>query len=271
MTHTQTQEPKFSLEDENFGGGSELDSVAGELIDSAPPVSEFAIEAENNKNSEEESEAEKDVDGVSFDPAIHTGSKLKNGRWRTRKAPKAILDPRKKNPQPVTVDALTGEIDNSQAMSDEEIKLAAQSAAASIFLLGMICGGDEWQPVGDDGKPLEPINERKLMETAFIDYFRAKGITKLPPSTTLMIALGSYAIPRFFMPKTKERVSNAKTWIALRFTKWKIKREFKKRGIEANISIKDGEILINGTRANSWNDGKRENDVRATTGDKVQK
>lgn len=223
MQHTNT--PDFSLDD-----GDPVVAAADQLIEQMPEPTGLVTDEELDTGTTAGDTQNVDSAGVAFDPAKHTGTKLKSGRWREKRKPKQVTDPRA--PQAPAAASV-----GAPVINEEELKLAAESAAASIFMLGMLCGGEEWQPLGDDGK-LEPVNEKSLVTMAFQDYFRAKGITKLPPSTSLMLALGGYAVPRFFMPKTKERVSGAKTWFGVRLAKWKLKREFKKRGINAAVSIR---------------------------------
>lgn len=224
----------FSLVD-----SQEADAIAGAM----PEVQEHAVAQHENATAEAEAQIEKDSDGVAFDSKIHTGSKLKSGQWRKRKAGSVVAQPSKKkgakDPAP------TPSADESQA------RAAGVVAAGTIFMFCRGIMGDEWTPTND---------EVTMQNEAWGNYFVAKGIKDIPPGAALLMAIGAYAGPRFTKPKTQAKVSAAKAWIVLRIAKWKIKRALKQQGIAADVTIKDGEIFIDGSRADSWNDGIREND-----------
>jgi len=82
------------------------------------------------------------------------------------------------------------------------------TVAETIFTLGQAIGGDDWKPTE---------NERSYMVDAWSSYFRAKGITDLPPGWAVLIATAAYAVPRFRKPKTQARVIAAylkvRSWV----------------------------------------------------------
>lgn len=79
------------------------------------------------------------------------------------------------------------------ASGPDEYVIAAQSACAILYALGMTIGGDEWKPSDD---------EHTNLATAFEGYFRAKGLSDIPPGWALTIAVGVYVGPRMRKPKT---------------------------------------------------------------------
>lgn len=84
----------------------------------------------------------------------------------------------------------------------------AVTVVETIFTLGQAIGGDEWKPSD---------NERAYMVDAWGSYFRAKGITDLPPGWAVVIATSAYAIPRLRKPKTQTRMiagySKVRAWV----------------------------------------------------------
>lgn len=250
-----------------------LDNVTGdeasEIIEDKPPVSEHAIAAagpkiqeENNSDQSNQSDGEKDSAGDAWNPDIHSANKLKTkqgGKWRRKRgagaASKVILP-----------DQRAQQLAQAGETAKNNARMAGAAAANSIFLLGTMFGGEEWRPitVDESGITFSPIDEKKMMSEAFSEYMLAKGITDFPPGLTLTMALVSYVAPRLAMPKTKERMRGIKGWIALRLAKRKIKKAFKKNGIDADVTIDGNKILINGreydgSRFNFGDNSQRQN------------
>jgi hypothetical protein len=220
-------------------------AAAAEILGQMPEVQQHAIDQHESLQQLQEENAEKDSNGTPFDATIHTGSKLKDGTWRKRKNPQANASPsyvansRKKQAETNTQETATALDTNAEAM-------ACGAAIAATFLGAChMIGGEEW----------EPSKEEVAYQTqAWQQYCVAKQFKDFPPGLALSIAMMAYVGPRLRMPKTAEKVGKAKSWISLRVVKWKIKRELKKRGISAVVTIgKSGdgrnEILINGVPA----------------------
>lgn len=228
--------PAFSF-DENSADAAE------QILGTMPEVQQHAIDQHETQTREAAANVEKDSDGVPFDATIHTGTKLKSGQWRKRKVAgnpgSTVAAPRgKKNAA-----ASTPEADASAAEKIASANAAGAMAAASVFMLGRAFGGKEWEP---------SPQEVEMQAQAWGAYFLAKDITDFPPGMALCIAIGAYAGPRFQMPETKKKMGKVRNWIALRIARRKIRAEFKKRGIEANVHIKDGQLFINDTLADAW-------------------
>lgn len=232
----------FSFDDEAAEG------AASQILGQMPEPQEHAIQQHETQAAIEAANVELDDEGTPFDPAIHTGTKLKNGTWRKRKAAGGN-SPRSRvaRPRGESVE-LSPEQQQASAL-ETQARAAGAAAAATLFMMGQMLGGPEWKP--------EP-EEIELQTKAWGDYFVAKGHTDFPPGLALTVAIVGYAGPRFMMPETQSRVSKAKGWITLRLTKWKINREYKKRGIKQRARIENGKLIIpseeNGTRSNTRND-----------------
>ena len=241
---------EFSLDDVP----GDVLNAANSIMESAPGISQHAIDAHNREREETAADESANVDsaGTPFDPKIHTGSKLKNGTWRTRKNAQAagsskVVKPRGKNSS--TPDAAAAEA--AAAKNAAEAKAAGIMAATAMFSLGRAFGGDEWKP--DDAA------EFTFQSEAWGNYFLAKGVYDVPPGLALCIAIGGYVGPRLTRPKTSQKVAGIKKWVALRVVRWKLTRALKREGIQATVTIKDGDIFINGTRSDLWNNGERQN------------
>lgn len=244
---------EFSLDETTTG---EAEQIASQM----PQPSEHALsqmeetEASGGGESTETATApasNTDDFGTVFDAMKHTGIKLKNGAWRERKK-STVAAPRKKKdaaPQPSAADL-------KKAENEAQCRGAGIVAAGTMFMLCRGIMGDEWQPTAD---------EVAMQNEAWGNYFVAKGVSDVPPGMALALGIGAYVAPRLTKPKTQQKLGAAKTWVALRFARWKIRRELKKRGITATVTIENGGIFINGTRADSWNDGKRQDDESAPT------
>jgi hypothetical protein len=237
-------DPEFTLD-------SETEKAAGDIISQMPDVQEHAIaaaEAERGTDTPPAASAEGgenvDVNGVAFNPDIHTGSKLKSGAWRERKNKGTTATPKAKSVVAGKTSSAAGGIPAGPSQEEINARAAGAAAAGALVTVGMMIGGEEWQPI------TEPVNEMEQLSNAFGNYFVAKGVNDFPPGVALSMAICMYALPRFTQPKTQTRVRSLKNWLVLRAAKWKVKRELKKRGVHAEVSISDGQLLINGkTRA----------------------
>jgi len=227
---------------------------ASEIIGDQPSVSEHAIaavgestvaEASGDEAAPPPADGEKDSAGEVWNASVHSANKQKTakGVWRRKRGAGANTTSRVILPdQKAKLAAEAGETAKNNA------NMAGAAAANSIFLLGTMFGGEEWRPITIDEKGLSfaPVDEKAMMQEAFANYMLAKGVTDFPPGLTLAMALMSYVAPRLAMPKTKERMKGIKGWIALRLAKRRIKKAFKKNGINAEVSIEANKLLING-------------------------
>lgn len=256
---------------------------ASEIIGDQPSVSEHAIsavgestvtEATGEDTQPPSSDGEKDAAGEVWNASVHSANKQKTrtGHWRRKRGAGANTTSRVILPdQKAKLAAEAGETAKNNA------NMAGAAAANSIFLLGTMFGGEEWRPITIDEKGLSfaPVDEKAMMQEAFANYMLAKGVTDFPPGLTLTMALMSYIAPRLTMPRTKERMKGMKGWLALRLAKRRIKKAFKKNGIEAEVSIDGNRLLINGkeydgSRFNFGDNSQRQNVQGKEAGEVIQ-
>ena len=237
-TAIENDEPSNSIENvDTESNRNNLSDIVSTIEKTKPEISDHAINAYQEKEAtiKESHAGLVDRDGNPFDPAIHktdangepvltkagklskkAGVKKGNVSRGTNKSQSFVG-----GPQPPTQDELN------------KIKCRATGAAAAntIITLGVVVGGDEWQPIKNEDYG---IDEKANLENAFADYFEATGQTDLPPNLALTVACAAYALPRFTMPKTKARTSKVMTWFK---KKW-ADRKLKKHGLKA---VKDTE------------------------------
>ena len=210
-----------------------LDTIANTLAESMPEVQEHAIEEEKNKNDAiAESYADlKDKAGNGFDPTIHKVNK--NGEPTVSPLGNLIKKPGRKKEGSSTKSVIGVKVD-PKTDPDHMLKMQSQAsgkmAANLLMTIGIVAGGEEWQPMSD---PTTGLDEKAMMETAFADYFEATGKTDIPPGMVLTVAIGGYMLPRFTMPKTQSRIQKVKVW----FVKKIADRKLKKHGLKTEATL----------------------------------
>jgi hypothetical protein len=142
-----------------------------------------------------------------FDPAIHavdeTGQprKTASGKFARKRGP------RKGGVAPVAPQQ------NATAVAVKvedpaKRRLAAHFCASMIVGVGVNLFGEEWVPRRYEMGG-QVFDELENMTTAFDDYFKATGISDLPPGMALIFAITTYAAPKLGSPKTKEKIGAA--------------------------------------------------------------
>lgn len=245
--------PPFSLDDEQADNAAPVENSststpgvaehAAEIIAASPEVQQHAVDEATRQRAAEESQTPVDDFGVKFDPKIHTGSKLKSGHWRTKKGASTLNTPKSR--------AATTPKSGELVMTAEQEQKARMAGAAAVSMMVAsltMFFGDEWQPRTEKQCGYD---EEGMLKQAAGDYAVSKNWTDFPPGITFAFVSLGYIVARFQMPKTRQKVSSFKTWLALRIAKRKLKKEFKKAGIVANVEIKEGVLMVNG-KAN-WN------------------
>lgn len=226
----------------------DVDSIAAANIDEAPEVQIHVVE----QHEREQAQVPVDSEGVPFDSAIHStgadgsGVKTAKGSWRKRRG----AGGRAKSGAPQS--------SISSAPSGTTTEAAAKATGAAFaqmtIMLGAALGGPEWANgalVDEKGKSVQ--DDAAMLTEAYTAYCAAKDLKDIPPGVALTFALFLYAAPRFAMPQTQARAGRVKTWLALRVAKFKVKRQLKKAGVKAHVTI--GEhgghktILIDGQPA----------------------
>jgi hypothetical protein len=215
-------------------GLADLESIADDLSAGMPEVQEHAIEQEKAVENEKLAQYShlKDSDGNSFNPDVHKTNKAGEPTLSTKG--KLIKKPGRKpgssSPGSASssvvgggVKATTGEQKAAEARM--QARASGTMAANLILQIGIVTGGEEWQPRINESIGLD---EKSMLENAFADYFEATGKTDIPPGMALTVAVGAYALPRFTMPQTQSRLAKLKTKIK----QWWIDRKIKKHGLK---------------------------------------
>jgi len=220
-------------------GAVDLFAVAGELSQSMPEVQEHAVaqaRAQAAAQAGMVSALPADKAGTRFDPALHatnddgspkltaTGAYAKK-RGRKAGGPALSTMPAS-GPKPGIPGASAEAL--ATAAQAQAARSAGIQAAQLVFAVGVIFGGDEWQPRTDAKTGLD---ERAMMEGAMGEYFVSQGKTDIPPGIALTFCMLAYAAPRFAMPKTQSRVQTVKAKIV----QWWTNRKLRKMGMQANI------------------------------------
>jgi hypothetical protein len=226
---TPQPEPSASV---SSAPASTVAGIAGQLVSESPEPQENAIQQASDERAAKAA-AETDSEGTPFDPATHTGTKTVSGAWR-----------RKSGRKPNSGGANGGNASQSQSSRpklnipgggqsgesapDAKIvnaRAGGVTAANLLIMLSVGIGGAEWLP---RQPPVIPYDEKAALESAFGDYFAAKGWEDLPPGWALVAGIGMYAMPRFAMPRTQERAKGFRNWIANKYINWRANREKKK-------------------------------------------
>jgi len=188
------------------------DGLMGDL----PPVRETAVETmkaeeEAAQAPEPQGGAKTDASGTVFDPQLHrtnaAGEPVKTAKGNFAKRPgrrggstasQSTIGGR----PPV----LTPEQTEEQRRTDAS-RQAGVVMANTMLSICMGVFGEEWVP--SDA-------EKMGLEHATGEWAVAQGIEDFPPGVALVMAWGTFAVPRFFQPKTKARVAGfvakAKEW-----------------------------------------------------------
>lgn len=247
---------KFSLDGDGDEGAENKSGVvtvpgveehAESIANASPEIQQHAIDEAARKKAEEDASIPRDDHGEPFDPKRHTGSKLKNGHWRLKKGQSELKAPKKNS----AATGNGGTLVMSEAQ-EAQSRMAGAAAAAMMFSSLTMLMGDEWQPRTEKEAGFD---EQKLMSNAFGDYFVSKNVTDFPPGVTLSFVLLGYVAARMSMPKTRTKMQKFKTWAALKFAAYKLKKEFKKAGIVAKVEIIDGVLTVDGDP--NWRNKKK--------------
>lgn len=199
------------IKEESVVKNDGVSEVSNELLSNMPEPSEFVIEKAQNEANEKANNPLTDSTGDIFNPKIHGVNK--NGEPYLTKTGKF----RKKTG---TKDNTTGQPGSQLNTESPGIPVTSEAAAKIsaelLVTVGMQIGGEEWRPMINEEMGL---NEMENMTFAFEKYFDSRGIVDFPPGIALTIAIGSYALPRLRMPKTKTRVGLVIKWVKLKIAK----------------------------------------------------
>lgn len=198
----------------------DVSSIAESLVDEAPAIQQHAIDKKQESQQREEHansapNGPTDRHGASFDSNKHksdsTGApvlttagnlSLKSGR----KAGGAAGAPS----QSKIGSSAIGGAPNPEAGNILKARASGKGFASVLITAGQAFGGDEWNPLKQDG-----FDERANLENCFADYFEATGKQDLPPSMAFAMGIAGYVLPRFSMPNTQEKALGIGTRLAI--------------------------------------------------------
>lgn len=140
----------------------------------------------------------------------------------------AVAQMRKK----VEAEKAKGSTPNFSDVTKTETPLAVEvvdydTMAATVFDMstGLLTTtfGPEWQPrpVQEPGKP----GEREVVCYALKNYFKSKNAQDIPPGLMLTAVVIAYAGPRLRAPSTSSKLQMAWTWLKLKLSKFKKKKD----------------------------------------------
>lgn len=218
----------------NDGNASIAIPGVSAAIENMPEPQQHAIDeaARQDAAIANANEGVTDKSGAKFDASVHWADEHGKGKfnaaglWTKKRGRKAGEQTASVAPgSRSTAPAKPGQKTEAQKTAETQAELLAKASAAgtmaaeSVFMICRSLGGEEWKPIQKDG-----VDERKVQTDAWTAYFVATGKVDFPPGVMLLIALGSYAAPRFSMPKTQARVLSLKERVVL----WFVRRKEKK-------------------------------------------
>lgn len=224
------------IEVQNNAPQNDIGDVIENLIGVAPEVQPHVIEHFEKLDAKNTSEFSEYTDrfGVKFDPAIHLTGKdgrptISKTNKLMRKAGAAAGSPRPQVARKPTKSTVNAEPDLSaqqpaQADLRPEHKATGIALTGAIMALAVAIGGEEFNPLKRDDLGLD---ERSMLENAAAEWLRAKNMVDLPPDAAFAIAIASYIIPRFTMPKTQNRLKLFAQWVGSKYVGWRAKRGLK--------------------------------------------
>ena len=200
--------------------------ISENLVNNMSDVQEHTVNAHMQKE-EEEREIERakwaglvDKNGNGFDPfakpQIHRTKK--DGSPSLSRNGKLILLNKTLKNENGTEQEQIAEAENAMTRATSKV------VANTLINVCSVVGGEEWRPIEQKG-----ASEREMLEEAFFEYFKAKGVDDIPPSLGLGIAISAYAIPRFTMPVTRSKLGRLKDWFIRKIAD----RKLKKYGLKA--------------------------------------
>lgn len=232
---TPSQNPPASASESADSGNKStatitVDGIAATLISEAPEPQPNAIQQASDDRAAK-ADAERDAEGNAFDASIHTGTKTASGAWRKRSGRKpagaaggSAHSTQSSRPK-LNIPGQSGDSTGAPDAKVVNARAGGTTAANLLIMLSVGIGGAEWLP---RQPPVIPYDEKAALESAFADYFEAKGWEDLPPGWALVAGLGMYAMPRLSMPVTQNRAKGFRNWVANKYINWKANRAKKK-------------------------------------------
>lgn len=211
---------------------SSIDDLADGLINNMSEVQEHVVNNHNETQNEiaAENGSARDKRGAMFDVEIHATEDDGSPRYTAA----GYFAKKRGRGSSKAKSTLAGDapINEGAKIAKAKQQAAGQAAANAIIMLGIVLGGEEWQPIYNEQ---HGIDEKSNMQSAFGDYFEQKGLDDIPAGIALSIAVFGYILPRFTMPKTQARSRN----VFKNVKAWWINRKLKKHGIKATVTKDD--------------------------------
>lgn len=232
----------FTLDD---APAAELDKLGDDLTNEIPEPQQHAIDqaiSDASKNPDVPGAANTSVEldalGVPWNNAEHAtgadgkGIRTAKGTWRKRRGLKGspshlntgaanASSPADKEAEQAAVNARTAEHQN---------RMAGAMAGTMLVRISAAVGGQEFLPRTITVPGGLTYNEEQFLQTAFGDYFVAKGISDIPPGLVLCSALMMYYMPRFQSPEVRQRGGKIAGWFKSKMEWVYFKFKYRKSG-----------------------------------------
>lgn len=202
---------------------ADLDSLGDTLVSEIPEPQGHAIEeatrAAAAENPQTVVSGELDELGVPWNPEFHAtgadgkGIRTAKGAWRKRRGvagSRPYLNTSAANSAPA--EPKEDPSVTEQRTLEHQNRMAGAMAGTMLVRISAAVGGKEFLPRNITAAGVT-YNEEQFLQTAFGDYFVAKGISDIPPGMVLASALCMYYLPRFQEPAVKERAGGFMHWV----------------------------------------------------------
>ena len=171
-----------------------VDEVQSAPVDPVSPQTIAEIQGQQSGGGNATQSGERDAAGEVWNPEIHAATKARtaDGRWRRRRG--AGAGPRTvRHTQPHAQGTTNGvNLTVDPSFSPPELKPLAQATVTTLVGALVIAAGPGWKTNPD---------EFEAMSNAWESFYRAKGITDVPPALMLASTMGMYAISRMANPE----------------------------------------------------------------------
>jgi hypothetical protein len=217
-----------------------LDDLGDTLVTEIPEPQQHAIDqaiadtaADPEANPHAFETVELDALGVPYNSEYHAigadgkGIRTAKGTWRKRRRLKGSASHLNTDAAGPT-STKESEAEVNARTHEHQCRMAGAMAGTMLVRISSAVGGQEFLPRDIVVPGGLKYNEEQFLQTAFGDYFVAKGIVDIPPGMVLCSALAMYYMPRFQQPEVRARGTRFVQWIKGRF-EW-VYFKFKYRG-----------------------------------------
>lgn len=174
-----------------------------------------------------------DALGVPWNPELHAtgadgkGVRTTRGTWRKRRGlagSASVLNTSGAAKGGDAAQPAEDPVAKAHAANELACRKGGMMAARILVNISVGIGGDDFRPRMLEGPDGAKINELEAIESAFGDYFIAKDIGDLPPGWMLVGVLSMYYLPRFQMPRTKEKARGFFAWCKAKWVSWRLRK-----------------------------------------------